>query len=302
MDVSILVSTCNRSADLARFLECLEQLQTPPGRTWELVIVDNKSRDDSAAVIKAAQERNVYPIQHVFEGRQGKSYGLNSGLALARGRLVAFTDDDVVLPPEWLTVILDFFEQHPDAVCVGGRVTLYNPADLPICIRLSNEPAAIEAASFSAVNIPIMGCNMAMRADLLRQVGAFDTDMGPGSRIGVAEDLDYLYRVIQAGHRIHYAPEVHVLHNHGRRSPEHLDRLKRGYLMGRGAFYCKHLLKRDSRVARWAYWEFTNYVGLRTLRAPFDRSVRTELHELWLLFKGALSYLRHGERPALAAH
>jgi glycosyltransferase involved in cell wall biosynthesis len=298
MEVSVLVTTYNRSADLARFLERFEHVRLSRGRSWEMIVVDNRSTDDTAAIIRKAEARGAYQLKHLFEGRQGKSFGLNTGIAEASGRIVAFTDDDVLVPEEWLERTVEFFDTHPEAVCIGGRVELYDPADLPTAILTATEPAVIDSASFYAPSIPILGCNMAMRAELLREIGPFDTDVGPGSRIGVAEDLDYLYRVLRVGHRIHYVPEVWVQHNHGRRRPQQLAQVMRGYLMGRGAFYCKHIMKGDSRVARWAYWDFLSNLGIRTLRAPFDRGVRKELRNLWLMLKGAVAYVRWGQRPA----
>ncbi len=290
IDVSVLVSTCNRAPDIARLLECLEQQQLSADRRWELVVVDNNSTDQTATVVRNVETTNPYPIRYLFERRQGKSHALNSGLTVARGRLIAFTDDDVLPPSGWLQGIIDFFEAHPDATCIGGAVHLYNPDDAPVSIRLATEPATANATTFDANYIPIMGCNMAMRAGLIRQIGAFDVKLGPGTRLVAAEDLDYLYRVVRAGHQIHYAPDILVLHNHGRSTAEELEKLTRGYLLGRGAFYCKYLLKLDRRVTRWAYWELRENL-VRTVLPPFSREAARKLR---LLMKGVVTYLLNG--------
>src|SRR5688572_31269823 len=134
VDLTVLVSTCNRARDLERLLASLARATLKPGRTWELILVDNNSTDDTAIVATSAPPLpNGARVEYVFERRQGKSYGLNSGLAAARGRIIAFTDDDTIVPDNWLDSILDYFETHPDASCVGGMVKLYDEADAPVC-------------------------------------------------------------------------------------------------------------------------------------------------------------------------
>src|SRR5690606_34952826 len=107
--------------------------QTINGRiAWELVLVDNRSTDDSARTIADLAGRASYPVTPLYEGRQGKSYGLNAGIRAARGAVIAFTDDDGIPAPDWLERLQAHFDEHPDAACVGGRVELYDPADAPI--------------------------------------------------------------------------------------------------------------------------------------------------------------------------
>jgi len=291
MDLSIVVGTFNRAGDLTRFLDSLKQMEVPAHRTWEVIIVDNNSTDETRKVVERAATGREDQVRYMFEPRQGKSFALNSALSRARGQIVAFTDDDAIVRPDWVRSIIDFFERHPDAVCVGGKVELFNPADAPTSTRVSETASVIDLRTFSAVYIPIIGCNMAFRASLIRQIGAFDTDIGPGSKFGVAEDLDYLYRIVRANHPIHYEPSISLLHNHGRRTPEELKRLHFNYFTGRGAFYCKHALKGDTRVLRFIWWETRGYVGWKTFRAIFDRDAREDTVHLWTLMRGAFRYL-----------
>jgi glycosyltransferase involved in cell wall biosynthesis len=291
MDLSIVVSTFNRAGDLTRFLDSLKRMEVPRHQTWEIIVADNNSTDETRKVVERAATGHEDQVCYMFESRQGKSFALNSALSRVRGRIVAFTDDDAIVRADWVSSIINFFDKHPDAVCVGGKVELFDPADAPTSTRVSETASVIDLRSFSAVYIPIIGCNMAFRANLIPQIGPFDTDIGPGSKFGVAEDLDYLYRIVRANHLIYYEPSISLFHNHGRRTPEELKRLYVNYFTGRGAFYCKHALKGDTQVLRLIWWEVRRYVGWKTLRAIFDRDARKGTLHLWTLMRGAFRYL-----------
>lgn len=292
--ISVVVSTCNRSKDLFALFEALGR-QSANGRIpWELIVVDNRSTDDTARVVRDLARGTCFPVVYIFEGRQGKSYGLNVGIEAARGAIIALTDDDGVPAPDWLERLHAHFDAHADVVCVGGRVELYDPADAPITILRSNEPRTVDIANFTAFDIPVIGCNMAIRAQPLREIGPYDVCIGPGAKAGTAEDLDILYRLVSAGHRIHYDPTVLVHHNHGRRSDEQVARVYASYLIGRGAFYCKHAMKSDRTVLRWAYWELQR-LSIDWLRSGLATSTaRSRLRDFRLIMVGAIRYLRHG--------
>ncbi len=290
MELSIVVSTFNRAGDLVRFLDGISRMPPLPRGEWELIVVDNNSSDDTKSVVERAIAAPRGNVRYVFEARQGKSFGLNAGLASARGRIIAFTDDDAIVQPDWASSIVRFFDRNPDAVCVGGKVELYDPEDAPTSTRAMGEPLEIGIDEFSVTNIQIIGCNMAMRKEIVSAIGTFDVDIGPGSKYGVAEDLDYLYRVLKRGYKIYYEPSIAVLHNHGRRSKADLDRLAYNYLVGRGAFYWKHAMRGDRHAMRLAYREVRSYLELRSVRAPFGRGLRKNLKYLRLLVQGAFRY------------
>lgn len=293
VQISVVVSTCNRARELPRLFAALRD-QTINGRTvWELIVVDNRSTDDTAEVVQSCAAESNFPVIYTFEGRQGKSFGLNTGVTLARGKIIAFTDDDGVPAPDWLENIVRHFETHPNVACVGGRVELYDPADALITVRLSQHASLVDASNFAVSNIPVIGCNMAIDAQALRTVGPYDTDIGPGSRIGVAEDVDMLYRVVRAGHRIGYEPRLLVLHNHGRRAANEMERVVKGYVIGRGAFYCKYMLQADRKVARWAYWEVAGLLSRWLRSGLLTPEARESMRTVGLLLDGAVRYLRY---------
>lgn len=292
--VSVVVSTCNRSSELPRLFEALSRQTVAASLPWEVILVDNASSDDTASVIESLKGMLPCAFTHLFEPRRGKSHGLNTGIARARGDVIALTDDDGVPAADWLERLLDHFDREPQAACVGGRVVLHNPDDALITVKLDTVPATVDMHNFDPAAIPVLGCNMGLRAAALRSTGPYDVTLGPGSKAGVAEDVDMLYRLVAAGHRIDFDPRIVVGHNHGRRTREQIDQVRRGYLIGRGAFYGKYLRRRDRRVLRWMFWE-TRALAWNWLRSGgVTAAARAELRCAGLLCVGALRYLRHG--------
>lgn len=294
-DLSVVVSTYNRAADLRRMLDALARNPTEADVRWELLVADNASSDGTAAVLQDFAATAPMAVVCLYEPRRGKAYGLNQALALARGEIIAFIDDDILVANDWVATVVAYFRQHPAAQCVGGRVELHDPLDAPVTVKRSLQGTRTELASFSPDNIPIIGCNMAFRAACLRGLGPFDANLGPGSPIGVAEDLDILYRVVRTGAPIDYVPGLLVQHNHGRRTPDQVSALYGGYYAGRGAFYAKYILRRDALVTHWAYWEVRKLLAPRPEALRMGLYRRSRLHTLLQLGRGALRYLRFAQ-------
>src|SRR5688572_21690055 len=121
LDVTVVICTFNRASLLAQTLRGLA-LQTCPGLRWEVIVVDNNSGDDTRARVEAERRLFPVPLRYVFEATQGKSVALNTGIAAARGQIVAMTDDDVRLPPSWLEAATRPLRDRADIDYTGGPV------------------------------------------------------------------------------------------------------------------------------------------------------------------------------------
>src|SRR5467141_928239 len=121
MKASVIICTYNRAACLAAVLESLSRLVVPVDFDWEVLIVDNNSADSTKTVCEPFVHQHPGRFRYMFESQQGKSFALNTGVREARGRLIAFTDDDVTVHPDWLTHIVDTMEKFSCAG-VGGRI------------------------------------------------------------------------------------------------------------------------------------------------------------------------------------
>lgn len=295
--VSVLVCTRNRSPALAQLLESLTRLCVPGDLSWELVVVDNGSTDATALLLDSFACR--LPLRRIFEARKGLSRARNAGLAAARGAILAFTDDDCIPSPDWLSAIVREFEQCPELAGIGGRVELHDPRDCPVTIRTSRTREALTGAH----QLPalMVGCNMAFRRTTVDAVGEFDVTLGAGTPAGSAEDTDYLYRALLLGLRIEYVPDVLVAHNHGRRRAEEVAQLKRSYARGRGALLTKYLLRADRGMACCAYYDLCWNGGelVRALRSR--RSPRAVVERGWHMLAGAARWVESARLPTPVA-
>ena len=219
-------------------------------------------------------------ITRVIEFKQGLSRARNTGIAHARGDIIAFTDDDIIPAIEWLTIIFREFSSDPHLGLLSGRVVLFDPTALPMSIRPHAERRIVTSLD-DVFELPI-GCNFAVRRELIKQTGFFDPEMGAGSRFRSYEDVDFFYRAWRSGAKLVYEPAMLVQHDHGRKSVTAGMELRRDYVVGRGAFYAKYLFK-DKLIAKTMYWEVN-----RELRTDW----RLTRDRIWfLLLKGFQGYL-----------
>jgi len=128
--VSVVVCTYNRCASLRDTLRALKGQRVDGELSFEVVVVDNNSTDETRQTVDEARRQTRWPVRYVFEQKQGLSHARNVGIREAKSDLVMFTDDDVVPDERWVDTIVRAFESH-EADCVGGRI-------LPIWSR---EPA-----------------------------------------------------------------------------------------------------------------------------------------------------------------
>lgn len=286
MKLSITIASYNRAESLLKFLQELSHQVVPDGVDWEAVIVDNNSTDGTKSALASLVGQNPQRYKYLLEGRQGKSIALNSGLRAATGEVLVFTDDDCIPDPKWLATIAQEFTSDPALGVLGGRVELFDKQDRPVTIRNFPERTLIE--SRDQLFLFLIGANMSIRRTVLDAVGEFDPFLGPGSKIGaVMEDLDLLYRVFREKFKIVYSPDVLVYHNHGRTTDAQIQALNHRYVVGRGAFYCKHILGGDRNVLKMAYWEFSSLTKGMIKDLFAGRKIQEQGRLLWALLVGA---------------
>jgi len=261
MDLSVIVCTRNRATNLAMLFASLDAQRMGRQVAWEVVVVDNGSTDRTADVIRQHTVSHPERYRYLHETRVGKSFALNRGVREARGLILAFTDDDCIVNEAWVREILAEFERDPCLGVLGGRVELFDPRDKPITI-ITEPKRTVVSRMKTFIEPIIIGCNMAIRRDVLLETGSFDIGMAPGSKSGaIAEDLDLAYRIVRRGYHALYSPDVLVRHNHGRRADEEVIGLLFRYCAGRGAFYAKHMF-RDRLVAKCAVSDIVRTIHL----------------------------------------
>ena len=272
--ISLVVCTRDRGPVLDAALSALARLTCR--RAWELVLVDNGSRDDTRARLDAFASRATIDVRVVSEPRPGLGRARNAGVLASRGALIAFTDDDCYPAPGYLDAVLAVFDD-PAVGYMGGRITLHDPGDDPVTTRDVAEATPLPARSFVPAGL-IQGANMAARREVLLAVRLFDPELGAGTPF-CNEDVDFAARASAAGYAGGYFPGPCVAHHHRRRSAGAVGRLRADYDRGRGAYYAKQLLDGPVRgtYARALYWSLRG--------VPTPPSVRE--------LAGALRYAAH---------
>lgn len=278
MDVSLIIATRDRCGQLQRCLEAVACLQFE--RPWELIIVDNGSTDGTASVVYQFSECAQFSVRYVFESKPGLGNAHNAAIAVARGMILAFTDDDCYPEPDLLGCVWRAFED-PSLGYIAGRITLHDPADDPMTTIESTCRYTFPPRSFVRVG-SVGGANMAFRRKVLIEIGGFDPLFGPGALFNT-EDVDAAGRASAAGWKGEYRPEVVVRHHHGRKAAD-IPPLVKSYGIGAGAYHMKILL--EGRQFLW--FARSIYQVRRRLRA----SVRSVLWEPIGAAMFAYRYLR----------
>jgi glycosyltransferase involved in cell wall biosynthesis len=237
MDISLIICTRDRHQKLARCLESIRHITYE--RPWELIIVDNGSTDDTAAVIGEFTRGTSIQVVYLFEPKPGKTTGLNTALKVVQGKLLAFTDDDCYPAPDFLIRVWSAFAD-PSVGYITGRIQLHDPADHPMTINETMTPRTFPAKSFVYTGA-VHGANMTFRREVLLDIGGFDPLFGPGALLHAAEDLEVASRASAKGWKGQYCPEVIVRHHHERNASD-APRLWKSYDIGRGAYHMKLLL------------------------------------------------------------
>ena len=120
MHITVAICTWNRAALLDQTLTRLRELHIPPGLSWELLVVENNCTDATPDVL--ARHAKQLPLRSLHEPRQGHSHARNRAVAEARGQLLLWTDDDVLVDPSWLAEYAKAAERFPAAQFFGGPV------------------------------------------------------------------------------------------------------------------------------------------------------------------------------------
>jgi glycosyltransferase involved in cell wall biosynthesis len=248
MQLSLVICTRNRATQLAESLRSLTRLQYPA--LWELVIVDNGSTDETQDVIRSYKE--CLPLRTAVEPRAGSGRARNRGWYMAKGALVAFTDDDCYPAADYLSSVVRCFEQDSQLGFVGGRILLHDPEDYPITIQERASRKELWPGDFLPAGL-IHSANLACRRKALGSVGGFDERFGAGA-LFPCEDIDLMARMLARGWRGAYEPSPLVYHHHRRKTEKEAFRLLRQYDRGRGAYYSKCILNPKLRRVYLKNW------------------------------------------------
>jgi GT2 family glycosyltransferase len=255
--LTVLIPSRERPERLRRCVESILACDYPADR-FSILVVDNApATDGTRAVVTELAARSGGRVVYAREDAPGSASARNRGLREVETELVAMTDDDVLVDPNWLTEIARAFAAHPRAAAVSG---LLFPAELETPAQLwfeqyggftrgfdrrvfdlgDNRPEGEPLYPWNAGMFGT-GNNFSFRTAQLREIGGFDPALGNGTPALGGVDSEVLLRTILSGHQIVYEPRALAHHAH-RPDYEGLKRQVYAYGAGLVAYYLKTVL------------------------------------------------------------
>ncbi|MCL4560300.1 MAG: glycosyltransferase [Chloroflexi bacterium] len=256
---SVIVSTRDRADSLALTLDSLLALDYPD---YEIIVIDNAPSTEATAELLRNRYAGISNVVYQREDRPGLSNARNRGLRQAGGKILAFTDDDVVVDRSWLTRLAAAFAIAEKVACVTGIIfpaeletpaqawmEQYNGFNKGFVRKIYNlqehrvpHPLYPYAAGWFGA-----GANMAFDAAILKRIGGFDPATGAGTPAMGGDDLAAFFEVVSRGYTLVYEPAALVYHRH-RRDYAALHRQAYGYGVGLTAYLTKILLDHPLRI------------------------------------------------------
>jgi GT2 family glycosyltransferase len=296
--VSVIVPTHNRPEHVVSCLRALLALHYPD---YEIILVDNAPHTEAVADVVREHFGENPRVRYVREAIAGVSWARNRGIQEARGEILAFTDDDVVVDPYWLLELVRAFSCAEDVQCVTGLT-------LPVGIETQAQFWFEEyngsrgySGSWSfqrkifdnkqrhehlyRIALCGAGASMAFKADFLRSIGGFDPHLGTSGRVQSGEDIAAFFKVLMCGHRLVHEPSSVIYHVH-RCDYEGLCRQLYHYGVGATAYLTKNLLDHPQLFVDFLTKVPYDLLRLRLTRPPREKQPAPSYpRELIMLFR-----------------
>jgi GT2 family glycosyltransferase len=258
--VSIIVPTHERPERIPSCLHALLALDYPH---YEIIVVDNAPETDATANFMHENYHEHPQVHYVREERAGVSWARNRGVQVAKGEILAFADDDVLVDRYWLAELAKAFQVTSNVGCVTGLILaaeLETPAQIlfeshdeesgyndhwrfnqHIFTKRKRHVHLYKIALFGA------GASMAFKANLLRTIGGFDPALGTQGLVQSGEDIAAYFKILMQGYDVVYEPAALVYHKN-RREYEALYQQIYHYGIGATAYLTKNLLEHPQLV------------------------------------------------------
>jgi glycosyltransferase involved in cell wall biosynthesis len=218
MDISVLLATHRRDDRLRSTLESFTRME-PKGLRWEALVIDNAGEASTRVMVEAF--RGALDVKYVIERTPGKNNALNTGLSRATGSLFVFTDDDVIVAPDWLARTWEGAARWATRCVFGGRILpCWPPAGLTLPLS-ADDPALQGALGIADWDLPegpmpaiqVRGANMSARASVFGAGWRFNPAIGPRSGDYImGSETEFTVRLERTGLGAVYLPGALVRH------------------------------------------------------------------------------------------
>jgi glycosyltransferase involved in cell wall biosynthesis len=216
---TVAVCTYNRGKLLKLCIESLSNINFPSNE-FEVLVIDNNSTDNTAEVCNnlVSQYPNL-SFRYILETKQGVAHSRTRGAIEARGEIIAYIDDDCLAEGNWLKHIVEFYDEHTEAMSTGGKIV---PKYLvPVAGwfgryfwgLVGNYDLGAKVFQMKGVRYP-SGANMHFRKTAFERYGYFDGDLGrSGKSLMAGEEKGMYLKLIQHNEKVYYLPHVIVYHH-----------------------------------------------------------------------------------------
>ena len=218
MEFSIIIATYERVDSLERLLSGISKHFGRSQIEHEIVVANNSRNHQIEkridAVVHRFQRDHGERFRSVREPNPGKCRAQNRAIRAAKGKILAFFDDDVEVTPNWLPVAWDFFRDSTFDAMQGPILVPPEMVNDQKFLRAQRKFRTISFVQYRPRMKEIKtltGGNMAVRSAVFARIGLFNEQLGPG-RSGISEDVEFAQRLIKSGGRIGYNPEAAVYH------------------------------------------------------------------------------------------
>lgn len=211
--ISVIICTYNRSDLLANILPTLKE-QTLETDKYEVLIIDNNSNDSTKEVAEKFCQTN-FNFFYYFEPQQGLSHARNRGWEEAKGKYIAYTDDDCKIPPQWLATAKNIIETINPPIFGGPYFAFYNSPKPKWFKDKYGSNSKGEQSRFLENNEYISGGNLFLNRSILENFNKFDPNLGVSDkqfRSGEETDLIKRVREVMGKKAIYYDPKLYVYH------------------------------------------------------------------------------------------
>jgi cellulose synthase/poly-beta-1,6-N-acetylglucosamine synthase-like glycosyltransferase len=260
--VTVVVPVRNGELTIQPLLESLQRLDYDRNKV-EVIVVDGNSTDKTQEIVKK------YPVKLIVEKKKGLNLARNTGIKCSKGEIVAFTDSDCIVPPNWITKIVENFKD-PKVSCVGGSAKALDSdfisqyADNSIVRLMPFFTKREELEKVKPFFRHPAGCNMAFRRKVAEEVGYFDEQIQYGF-----DEVEFADRICRAGYKMVLDPGVLVWHKHRSTFREFL---KQNFQYGKGSGLVLKRKRLKDAVSKWSFLGLLGFIS-------------------WLLIVGSLTFL-----------
>jgi len=291
MKVSVIICTRNQADYLKT---AISSVLSNTYQNFELLLIDQSTNELTKEAVQLYAEQDSR-VRYFHMSIRGKCLGLNYGIKISQGEIVAITDSDCLVAQDWLEKIIFVFNRYPDIDIVYGSLI----PDIDSKKKWFVPGVILRDRIFSGPRSKIfengMGANMAIRRRLFEKIGYFDEFLGPGSFFCGGDEWDFSYRALKNGSKVAHSSSIKVKH-FGRRDSSQWGELLKGYRIADAAVFFKHIRCFDLDAAYVLIGSYIIYIHrvVKIKTADLDNRglIQRIVYKIYLFFLLSFCFLK----------